>query len=1104
MGTAWQLQLLGVPHLRRLGAADSPPEPLARKDAAWLAYAALNKSATSATLALMLWPEVTEPAALNNLRQRIYRLRRATGARLVEMGERIELAPDLSVDTVPLETRLGDDPEVRIEPLLAGFEYDAESEFAAWLTVERQTRAQALRELLARLAAEAEQKGQLVLALRYARRQLSEDTLSEYAHRRLMRLHYLRGDTAAAVAAFEACEAALKEGLGLRPGAETLALLDLVERGQALTPLTPLAPGLPAVSLMRPPRLVGREELLSQLARAESAVTVLVGEAGMGKTRVLQELERGYGAAVLHVQARPGDAGVPYGSLVRLVRALKERVELSDGTALAPLLDEASVPRLRTTVQQLQRALEDLLARAGLAGLTRLLVDDLHFADRASVEMLLELVRSDALQGLRWVLAHRPAAAADADLALLQDLAESPQARWLQVLPLSEPQLQELVDSLGLNGMDPAHGAAALARHTGGNPLFVIETLRASLQGRPQARVLPQPVGLMHLLEQRLRRLSDAALALSRVAAIAVPDFSVALAEQVLGAPALALANAWDELEAAQVLRGTDFAHDLVHDAVLRITPAVLTAHLHGQVAALLLQQGVEPARVAAHWQAAGQPRPAAQAFAAAAQRAQAAGRAREQAQLLLAQADALELAGDVAPARLARLAAVRPLLLGEGAAAALALSERLLPAPADRAAPAAQAWALHALTCLWSGRLADSEEAGRHALALAEPHEELVRMEAARCVAQACGQLGRPEEGLALLAPWEERVASVDDVEQRLDFCGTYVNLKMYTDRPVEAMDWTQRHLRWAEQAGHLSEQVSAHMNLVGHRLRQGDLETGVAHAQAAAALAADAGQLQELAAWNNAVLGYMLCGLGRYADGLTRLESELARTPAGIGALRANLEQWLAQSWLNLGQPARALHVLGGDEAVPPGNWRAKRLIMRARLTQALAGDASPMLDEALAASLKPMHRYDWLQIRLLQAQQAEPDQALRCCEELQPLMAQRQLQGLAAELERVRLRALLLQPTLDAVPTCAGQLEVMALRWRHPMFSPAQQLAQAAQGFSRLDLAADARRCRLAALHWVHLQVFPQVPAAFQDSFLHRSAVTAGLSAAELSVH
>ena len=84
------------------------------------------------------------------------------------------------------------------------------------------------------------------------------------------------------------------------------------------------------------------------------------------------------------------------------------------------------------------------------------------------------------------------------------------------------------------------------------------------------------------------------------------------------------------------------------------------------------------------------------------------------------------------------------------------------------------------------------------------------------------------------------------------------------------------------------------------------------------------------------------------------------------------------------------------------------------------------------------------------------------------------------------------------------CAGRLEVMALRWRHPMFSPAQQLAQAAQGFSRLDLAADARRCRLAALQWVHLQVFPQVPAAFQDSFLHRSAVTAGLSAAELSVH
>ncbi len=56
-------------------------------------------------------------------------------------------------------------------------------------------------------------------------------------------------------------------------------------------------------------------------------------------------------------------------------------------------------------------------------------------------------------------------------------------------------------------------------------------------------------------IERRLKTLSDDALALARLAAIAEPDFGAALAEQVSGRPALALASGWAELEAAQVPR---------------------------------------------------------------------------------------------------------------------------------------------------------------------------------------------------------------------------------------------------------------------------------------------------------------------------------------------------------------------------------------------------------------------------------------------------------------------------------------------------------------------------------------------------------------------
>ena len=92
----------------------------------------------------------------------------------------------------------------------------------------------------------------------------------------------------------------------------------------------------------------------------------------------------------------------------------------------------------------------------------------------------------------------------------------------------------------------------ALARHTGGNPLFILETLNALLT-QEQARLtgnvanLPAPGSVGQLIERRLGQLSAAALRLARVAALAGQDFSVELAAQVLGSHPLDLTEAWLE-----------------------------------------------------------------------------------------------------------------------------------------------------------------------------------------------------------------------------------------------------------------------------------------------------------------------------------------------------------------------------------------------------------------------------------------------------------------------------------------------------------------------------------------------------------------------------
>ena len=92
-----------------------------------------------------------------------------------------------------------------------------------------------------KIAAKLERDGQIALALQYGERLLADDPLREHAHRQLMRLHYLRGDRAAALGAFERCRDLLKRELATAPGKETLELAALIESSDALPSPAPVA-----------------------------------------------------------------------------------------------------------------------------------------------------------------------------------------------------------------------------------------------------------------------------------------------------------------------------------------------------------------------------------------------------------------------------------------------------------------------------------------------------------------------------------------------------------------------------------------------------------------------------------------------------------------------------------------------------------------------------------------------------------------------------------------------------------------------------------------------------------------------------------------------
>ena len=678
------LRLLQLADAPRVLDADGTALPLAARDAALLAWLALEGPTPRARLAALLWPDSEHDTARNALRQRLFQLRKAHGVDLAVGSRILSLAADVAHDLHDADGVLGQ------------AEAAASGEFETWLAHQRLRRRNRLQESMHALAQMAEEACDWADALSHAQELLALEPVSEAAHRRVIRLHYLAGDRTAALLAFDRCEQLLKHEVGATPGAETLALLATVERAAPDALLRP-ATGMPP-AVLRPPCLVGRDAERRALGRVldEELVVLVIGEAGMGKSRLIADCFGAAGlagaagaagaasaipavtgqaaAAVLVIGARPGDAAVPYAMAARLLRALLQRTEPSAAqrSALAsvlPELAEAPPGAARDHRVRLRGAAQALLEQAVHHGLRAVVIDDLHYADTPSLELLHPLVGG---VGCGWVVAMRPDELGVAARALVQAHAGSTGALTLQLQALDTATVAMLLDSLGIDGLGGPVQAESLRRRTGGNPMYLLETLKLALAApRPSpplptagaagaAAAMPQPGpglawpqadNVQRLIQQRLLRLSPLALKLARCAALAGQDLSAPLVAQVLGLPVLDLADAWSELELAQVLCDGAFVHDLIAEAARAQVPLAIARTLHAQIAGFLEANAGQAAHIAAHiathWLAAHEPLKAVPHLNRAARQAQAAWQRGVAASLHEQAATILRQAGD-------------------------------------------------------------------------------------------------------------------------------------------------------------------------------------------------------------------------------------------------------------------------------------------------------------------------------------------------------------------------------------------------------------------------------------------------------------------------
>jgi DNA-binding SARP family transcriptional activator len=672
--TGFRVELLGE---ARLVGPKGPPVRLERKAAALVACVALEGRVSRQRAAGLLWAD-SEETARANMRQLLRRLRLATGLPLVDGREELALLPGLAVDVLTLKGHLAAERHAEAlaldGELLAGLAYEDMEEFQGWLVLAREGLSRGLERARVAEGERLVREGQLSRALRLAERRLERSPTSEDAYRALMRVHYLLGDRAAALGLYAQCREMLRRELDAAPMPETVALARDIEKAKpdpaSARGALPRREALPA-SVLRPPVLVGREKAWAQLEACWQAgkMPFIHGEPGMGKSRFARDFAATKGGSWVF-DSRPSDFEVPYTSSVR---ALRHMLGFQPGITFEPWVEQemarllperagaahASPPPMLGERDQVRfyEAMRVAWTRC-LQGLSCIIFDDYQFIDEAS-QRLGEYVFTSAYplgDGFPQILTlYRTAELRGGSGVALQRMVDGGMAEYIPLEPLGEEQVRALVEGTGLPGA--AAIAGELARYTGGNPLFVTETLRHLLEtgmlGRGWPERLPPPGKVAPLIQQRLARLSRPALRLAQVAALATTAFTLEVAGEVLEERAVELDAPLAELEAAQILRGEAFTHDLIFEAVHAAVPPAVAQLFHRRLAEALARRNAPPATVANHWLATSQPHHALP--------------------FLLAAADAAEasLQHQEAGALRARAAALQQAAAGRGAGAA-------------------------------------------------------------------------------------------------------------------------------------------------------------------------------------------------------------------------------------------------------------------------------------------------------------------------------------------------------------------------------------------------------------------------------------------------
>jgi DNA-binding SARP family transcriptional activator/predicted ATPase len=626
------IELLGGFRITRDG------QPLAESFSARLqslvAYLTLHAgtAVSRQQLAFLFWADSREAQARTNLRQLLHHLRTALpdidrylnsdaqalswnsdGDWILDAAEFARWAADakdLNAATRAARFYKGD--------LLPGV-YDD------WIEPHRTRLSNTYDELLERLSSLAADSGDFSGAIAHAEARLIRDPLREAGYQTLMRLHARRGDRASAVAAFQKCADVLKRELGIEPGHATKRLRDQIMDARAVETMAGKAgPAFPETPLVgRADELDRLDALWSATAPDGAVMAVLTGEPGVGKTRLVRELQdrvnRG-GGAVAWASCYSSGQALAYSAAADWLRSPAVRFNIQELSApekgylarVSPEIasEQTAGEALASSNESWQRRFFfEAMAKAVLGdGCAILLViDDLQWCDPETLEWLVYLLRHEAASHVRVAATARmEEIPADHPIArVVRDLVRRGQATEMEIAPLDQDETLALAERVSESSVDPEL-AERLYPGTRGNPLFIVETVRA--QGHLAPKVHAVIAARLALLDEKSQELASVAAAIGR-------PFSVELAARIADLDEDETVRAIDNLWRQRILRleegdRYDFVHGCSREAAYSQVGPARKKQLHRRTAEALeaLTGDESAAQIAAQYEQASLP----------------------------------------------------------------------------------------------------------------------------------------------------------------------------------------------------------------------------------------------------------------------------------------------------------------------------------------------------------------------------------------------------------------------------------------------------------------------------------------------------------------